>query len=51
MVMYHSAHPGTYLQWNINYTDWRKLVEDMRLPYQFRADDDWIVSESITRKS
>lgn len=35
-------HPGTYLQWNINLADWKKLAEDWDLPYAFRRDEDWM---------
>jgi hypothetical protein len=36
------VHPGTYLQWNINLNDWRRLREDFTVPYAFKADEEWL---------
>jgi len=34
---------GTYIQWNINNTDWAKLRADrMSLPYMFTRDEEWL---------
>jgi len=40
----HNEHiPGTYIQWNVNTTDWMKLQDKMMsLPYQFSRDEEVI---------
>lgn len=34
--------PGTYIQWNINTTDWAQVVDKVTLPYMFQRDADWL---------
>jgi len=34
------VHPGTYIQWNINLNDWRKLSSQFYLPYAFQRDEE-----------
>eukprot|EP01006_Ploeotia_vitrea_P049971 TRINITY_DN67398_c11_g3_i2.p2 TRINITY_DN67398_c11_g3~~TRINITY_DN67398_c11_g3_i2.p2 ORF type:complete len:569 (+),score=335.79 TRINITY_DN67398_c11_g3_i2:3-1709(+) len=35
--------PGTYIQWNINITDWDQLMDEVvNMPYAFRRDEEWL---------
>ncbi len=38
-----SEHPGTYIQWNIHWLDWKNLTQGFgTIPYQFIRDDFWL---------
>lgn len=40
---YNPHVPGTYIQWNVNITDWERLVNEMMyIPYAFRRDEEWL---------
>jgi Cupin-like domain len=42
---YNSHIPGTYLQWNVNITDWARLRKHMDpMPHSFIRDEEWLDS-------
>ena len=44
MSMMYKDKPGVYIQWNLDYGSWHKLMTDFDggLPKIFREDDDWM---------
>ena len=44
MSMMYKDKPGVYIQWNLDYESWHKLMSDFNggLPKIFREDDDWM---------
>ena len=40
------SHPGSYIQWNVNYADWKEIYANMNLPAIFRQDTRWLIDTS-----